>query len=172
MNKPEFLPLKIAIIVVSDSRTEQTDTSGKNLTNFLTEAGHFLEEKCIVPDDIYQIRAVISRWIVDPNVDIIISTGGTGITGRDGTFEAVMPLFDKVIEGFGEIFRWLSYKEISTSTIQSRVTAGVANGKYIFCLPGSASACKTGWEKILIKQLDIRTKPCNLAELIPRLKEK
>ena len=133
MKQLRFLPLKIAVMVVSDTRTEQTDTSGKNLITFLTDAGHFLAEKCIVPDDIYEIRAVISRWIVDPNVDIVISTGGTGITGRDGTFEAVIPLFDKLIEGFGEIFRWLSYNEISTSTIQSRVTAGVANGKYIFC---------------------------------------
>ena len=172
MKQLSFLPLKIAVMVVSDTRTEQTDTSGKNLITLLTDAGHFLAEKCIVPDDIYEIRAVISRWIVDPNVDIVISTGGTGITGRDGTFEAVLPLFDKLIEGFGEIFRWLSYNEISTSTIQSRVTAGVVNGKYIFCLPGSVSACKTGWEKIIVKQLDIRTKPCNLAELIPRLKEK
>ena len=159
-------------MVVSDSRSEKTDTSGKILTKYLTEAGHILAEKCFVPDNIYQIRAVLSRWIVDPSLDIVITTGGTGLTGRDGTFEAVVPLFDKLIEGFGEIFRWLSYEEISTSTIQSRVTAGVANGKYIFCLPGSTGACKTGWEKILVKQFDIRTKPCNLAELIPRLKEK
>ena len=168
-------------MVVSDSRSEETDTSGKILTKYLTEdiltkylteEGHTLTEKCFVPDDIYQIRAVLSRWIIDPSIDIIITTGGTGLTGRDGTFEAAIPLFDKLIEGFGEIFRWVSYQEISTSTIQSRVTAGIANGKYIFCLPGSTGACKTGWEKILVKQLDIRTKPCNFAELIPRLKEK
>ena len=159
-------------MVVSDSRSEKTDTSGKILTKDLIKAGHTLAEKCFVPDNIYQIRAVLSRWIVDPSVDIVITTGGTGLTGRDGTFEAVVPLFDKLIEGVGEVFRWLSYDEISTSTIQSRVTAGVANGKYIFCLPGSTGACKTGWEKILVKQLDIRTKPCNFAELIPRLKEK
>ncbi len=171
MQKDNFLPLKISIMVVSDSRSEKTDTSGKLLTKSLIEAGHSLAEKCFVPDNIYQIRAVLSRWIVDPSVDIIITTGGTGLTGRDGTFEAVIPLFDKLIDGFGEIFRWLSYDEISTSTIQSRVTAGVSNGKYIFCLPGSSGACKTGWEKILVKQLDIRTKPCNFAELIPRLKE-
>ena len=172
METREFLTLRIAILVVSDSRTDQTDTSGKILNKLLTEAGHSLAEKSIVPDDIYKSRAVISCWIVDPSIDIVISTGGTGLTGRDGTFEAVIPLFDKIIEGFGEIFRWISFNEISTSTIQSRVTAGVANGKYIFCLPGSAGACKTGWEKILVKQLDIRTKPCNFAELIPRLKEK
>ena len=172
MQKDIFLPLRISIMIVSDSRSEKTDTSGKILTKDLIKAGHTLAEKCFVPDNIYQIRAVLSRWIVDPSVDIVITTGGTGLTGRDGTFEAVIPLFDKLIEGFGEIFRWLSYNEISTSTIQSRVTAGVANGKYIFCLPGSTGACKTGWEKILVKQLDNRTKPCNFAELIPRLKEK
>lgn len=172
MQKNKFLPLRISIMVVSDSRSEETDTSGKILTKYLTEEGHTLTEKCFVPDDIYQIRAVLSRWIIDPSIDIIITTGGTGLTGRDGTFEAAIPLFDKLIEGFGEIFRWVSYQEISTSTIQSRVTAGIANGKYIFCLPGSTGACKTGWEKILVKQLDIRTKPCNFAELIPRLKEK
>ena len=167
----DFLPLRISIMVVSDSRTEITDTSGKILTEYLSKDGHYLAEKCFVPDNIYQIRAVMSRWIVDPSVDIVITTGGTGLTGRDGTFEAVIPLFDKLIEGFGEIFRSLSYDEISTSTIQSRVTAGVANGTYIFCLPGSAGACKTGWKKILSKQLDIRTKPCNFVEIIPRLKE-
>ena len=172
MQKDIFLPLRISIMIVSDSRTEKTDTSGKILTKDLIKAGHTLAEKCFVPDNIYQIRAVLSRWIIDPSVDIVITTGGTGLTGRDGTFEAVIPLFDKLIDGFGEIFRWLSYNEISTSTIQSRVTAGVANGKYIFCLPGSTGACKTGWEKILVKQLDNRTKPCNFAELIPRLTEK
>ena len=148
MKQLDFLPLRISILVVSDSRTEETDTSGKILTERLTEEGHILAEKCIVPDDIYQIRAVLSRWIVDPAVDIILSTGGTGLTGRDGTPEAVFPLFDKVIEGFGELFRRISYDEISTSTIQSRVTAGVANGTYIFCLPGSSGACRTGWDKI------------------------
>ena len=172
MKQLDFLPLRISILVVSDSRTEETDTSGKILTERLTEEGHILAGKCIVPDDIYQIRAVMSRWIVDPAVDIILSTGGTGLTGRDGTPEAVFPLFDKVIEGFGELFRRISYDEISTSTIQSRVTAGVANGTYIFCLPGSSGACRTGWDKILVTQLDIRSRPCNFAELIPRLIEK
>ena len=163
MKQLDFLPLRISILVVSDSRTEETDTSGKILTERLTEEGHILAGKCIVPDDIYQIRAVMSRWIVDPAVDIILSTGGTGLTGRDGTPEAVFPLFDKVIEGFGELFRRLSYDEISTSTIQSRVTAGVANGTYIFCLPGSSGACRTGWDKILATQLYIRIQPCNFA---------
>ena len=168
----EFKPLNIAILIVSDTRTIEEDTSGKLLEERLLEEGHNLIEQELVPDNIYRIRVFLSKWIADEQVDIIITTGGTGLTGRDGTFEAVTPLFDKLIEGFGEIFRWLSYDEISTSTIQSRVTAGVANGKYIFCLPGSKGACKTGWEKILVKQLDIRNKPCNFAELIPRLKEK
>ena len=171
MKQPDFLPLRISILVVSDSRTAETDTSGKLLAERLTSAGHALAEKCFVPDDIYQIRAVLSRWIVDPAVDIVLTTGGTGLTGRDGTPEAAVPLFDKVIEGFGEMFRWLSYEEISTSTIQSRVTAGVANCTYIFCLPGSAGACRTGWDKILASQLDIRSRPCNFAEIIPRLTE-
>ena len=171
MKQQNFLPLQISVLVVSDTRTEETDTSGKIFAERLTEEGHSLAEKCIVPDDIYQIRAVLSRWIVDPAVDIILTTGGTGLTGRDGTPEAVIPLFDKVIEGFGEMFRQISYDEISTSTIQSRVTAGVANGTYIFCLPGSSGACRTGWDKILSTQLDIRSRPCNFAEMLPRLTE-
>ena len=171
MKQQNFLPLRISVLVVSDTRTEETDTSGKIFAERLTEDGHSLAEKCIVPDDIYQIRAVLSRWIVDPAVDIILTTGGTGLTGRDGTPEAVIPLFDKVIEGFGEMFRQISYDEISTSTIQSRVTAGVANGTYIFCLPGSSGACRTGWDKILSTQLDIRSRPCNFAEMLPRLTE-
>ena len=171
MKQQNFLPLRISVLVVSDTRTEETDTSGKIFAERLTEEGHSLAEKCIVPDDIYQIRAVLSRWIVDPAVDIILTTGGTGLTGRDGTPEAVIPLFDKVIEGFGEMFRQISYDEISTSTIQSRVTAGVANGTYIFCLPGSSGACRTGWDKILSTQLDIRNRPCNFAEMLPRLTE-
>ena len=171
MKQQNFLPLRISVLVVSDTRTEETDTSGKIFAERLTEEGHSLAEKCIVPDDIYQIRAVLARWIVDPAVDIILTTGGTGLTGRDGTPEAVIPLFDKVIEGFGEMFRQISYDEISTSTIQSRVTAGVANGTYIFCLPGSSGACRTGWDKILSTQLDIRSRPCNFAEMLPRLTE-
>ena len=171
MKQIDFQPLRISVLVISDTRTADTDTSGKILAERLTEAGHTLAEKCFVPDDKYHIRAVLSRWIVDPAVDIVLTTGGTGLTGRDETPEAVRPLFDKVIEGFGEMFRWLSYEEISTSTIQSRVTAGVANGTYIFCLPGSSGACRTGWDKILATQLDIRSRPCNFAELLPRLTE-
>ena len=172
MKKIKFLPLRISVLVVSDTRTSETDTSGKILVERLTKAGHLLAEKCIVPDDIYQIRSILSRWIVDSEVEIIITSGGTGLTGRDGTPEAAFALFDKEIEGFGELFRSVSYEEIATSTIQSRVTAGVANGTYIFCLPGSSGACSTGWDKILETQLDIRNNPCNFAELLPRLTEK
>ena len=172
MKKSKFLPLRISVLVVSDSRTEKTDKSGKLLVERLTKAGHLLAEKCIVHDNVYQIRSVLSRWIADSTIEIIITSGGTGLTGRDGTPEAASVLFDKEIEGFGELFRLKSYEEIATSTIQSRVTAGVANGTYIFCLPGSSGACSTGWDKILEKQLDIRNKPCNFAELLPRLTEK
>ena len=172
MKKSKFLPLRISVLVVSDSRTEKTDKSGKLLVDRLTKAGHLLAEKCIVHDNIYQIRSILSRWIADSAIEIIITSGGTGLTGRDGTPEAASVLFDKEIEGFGELFRWISYEEIATSTIQSRVTAGVANGTYIFCLPGSSGACSTGWDKILETQLDIRNKPCNFAELLPRLTEK
>ena len=172
MKKSKFLPLRISVLVVSDSRTEKTDKSGKLLVDRLIKAGHLLAEKCIVHDNVYQIRSILSRWIADSAIEIIITSGGTGLTGRDGTPEAASVLFDKEIEGFGELFRWKSYEEIATSTIQSRVTAGVANGTYIFCLPGSSGACSTGWDKILETQLDIRNKPCNFAELLPRLTEK
>ena len=172
MKKSQFLSLRISVLVVSDTRTESTDTSGKILVERLTKAGHLLYEKCIVSDDVYQIRSILSRWIADPKVEIIITSGGTGLTGRDGTPEAASVLFDKEIVGFGELFRWVSYEEIASSTIQSRVTAGVANGTYIFCLPGSSGACRTGWDKILSTQLDINNRPCNLAELLPRLNEK
>ena len=172
MKKSKFLPLRISVLVVSDSRTEKTDKSGKLLVERLTKAGHLLAEKCIVHDNIYQIRSILSRWIADSAIEIIITSGGTGLTGRDGTPEAASVLFDKEIEGFGELFRSISYEEIATSTIQSRVTAGVSNGTYIFCLPGSSGACSTGWDKILERQLDIRNKPCNFAELLPRLTEK
>ena len=138
MKKSKFLPLRISVLVVSDSRTEKTDKSGKLLVERLTKAGHLLAEKCIVHDNVYQIRSVLSRWIADSAIEIIITSGGTGLTGRDGTPEAASVLFDKEIEGFGELFRWISYEEISTSTIQSRVIAGVAYGTYIFCLPGSS----------------------------------
>jgi molybdopterin adenylyltransferase len=161
----------IAVLTVSDSRTEATDNSGQFLIESLTAAGHILAEKQIVPDNIYQIRAVISRWIADDSVQAILTTGGTGVTGRDITPEAIQPLFDKVIPGFGEVFRMISYLEIKTSTLQSRAIAGVANGTYIFCLPGSTGACRTGWEQIIQAQLDSRHSPCNLVELMPRLQE-
>lgn len=171
MSDREFKPLNIAVLVVSDSRTEKTDKSGKLLVRRLEEAGHRLHEKAIVTDDVYQIRAAVSRWCADTGVDAVLATGGTGVTGRDGTPEAVSVLFDKEIEGFGELFRFLSYEEIATSSLQSRAVAGVANGTYIFCLPGSSGACATGWDRIISLQLDYRTRPCNLVELMPRLKE-
>jgi molybdopterin adenylyltransferase len=167
----DFLPLSIAVLTVSDSRTEETDKSGQLLVKRLEAAGHGLAEKAIVPDDMYQIRAVVSRWIADGSVDAVIATGGTGVTGRDGTPEAVLPLLDKVVEGFGEIFRSISFEEIGTSSLQSRALGGVANGTYIFCLPGSSGACRTAWDEILAAQLDHRTRPCNFVELLPRLTE-
>ncbi|EIJ44204.1 molybdenum cofactor biosynthesis protein B [Beggiatoa alba B18LD] len=168
----EFKPIRIAVLTISDTRTEADDTSGQLLVDKLTQAGHVLAEKAIVKDDIYQIRAIVSRWIADADVHAIISTGGTGVTGRDGTPEAIKPLLDKELEGFGEIFRMVSYEEIKTSTIQSRAIAGVANGTYIFCVPGSSGACRTAWEKLIQDQLDYRHRPCNLVELMPRLLEK
>ncbi|HHH45167.1 MAG TPA: molybdenum cofactor biosynthesis protein B [Gammaproteobacteria bacterium] len=166
-----FVPLDIAILTVSDSRTEENDTSGRTLAERLVEAGHRLAEKVIVPDDIYAIRAIVSRWIADPGVQVVITTGGTGVTGRDGTPEAVQVLLDKELEGFGEIFRAISFEEIQTSTIQSRALGGVANGTIIFCVPGSSGACRTAWDKLIQKQLDHRTRPCNFVELMPRLNE-
>ncbi|WP_196435215.1 molybdenum cofactor biosynthesis protein B [Methylomonas sp. LL1] len=168
----EFIPLNIAILTVSDTRTEADDISGLALVTGLTEAGHKLGDKKIVPDDIYQIRAIVSQWIADSEIQIIISTGGTGVTGRDGTPEAVTPLLDKLLDGFGEVFRMVSYQEIKSSTMQSRAVAGVANGTYIFCLPGSSGACRTAWQHLIKDQLDYRTRPCNLVQLIPRLLEK
>jgi molybdenum cofactor biosynthesis protein B len=167
-----FIPLNIAVLTVSDTRTEDNDVSGQVLAERLTGAGHRLAEKCIVPDDIYQIRAALSRWIADASVQAILTTGGTGVTGRDGTPEAASVLFDKALDGFGEVFRALSFDEIGASAIQSRALAGVANGTYIFCLPGSSGACRTAWDRLLKAQLDYRTRPCNLAELMPRLLEK
>jgi molybdenum cofactor biosynthesis protein B len=169
--KGRFIPVNIAVLTVSDSRTEETDKSGRLLCDRIQSAGHTLAEKAIVPDNIYQIRAVVSRWIADEAVQAIITTGGTGVTGRDGTPEAMQPLLDKEISGFGEIFRMISYQDIKTSTIQSRALAGVANGTYIFCLPGSSGACRTGWDELIQDQLDVRHSPCNLAELMPRLRE-
>ena len=153
-NEREFKPLNIAVMTVSDTRTEETDKSGNTLVKLLTEAGHALANKQIVPDNIYRIRAVVSQWIADSNINAVITTGGTGITGRDTTPEAVAALFDKQIDGFGELFRAISYEEINTSTMQSRAVGGVANATFIFCLPGSTGACRTGWGKIISHQLD------------------
>lgn len=168
----EFIPLNIAVLTVSDTRTEADDASGPTLATGLSAAGHKLYEKTIVPDDIYQIRAVVSRWIADAAVNAVITTGGTGVTGRDGTPEAITPLLDKVLDGFGEIFRMISYHDIKSSTMQSRAVAGVANGTFIFCVPGSSNACKTAWDSLIKDQLDFRTRPCNLVQLMPRLLEK
>lgn len=167
----EFIPLNIAVLTVSDSRDERSDKSGRVLVERLETAGHRLADKQIVPDDIYRIRAVVSRWCIDENIQVILTTGGTGVTGRDGTPEAVRVLFDKTIDGFGEMFRQISYTQIKTSTLQSRAIAGVANGRYIFCLPGSSGACATAWDELICAQLDYRTRPCNLVELMPRLLE-
>jgi molybdenum cofactor biosynthesis protein B len=159
-------------MTVSDTRTEDNDSSVRALAERLGGAGHRLAEKVIVPDDIYAIRAVVSRWIADPDVHAVITTGGTGVTGRDGTPEAVEVLFDKKIDGFGEIFRMVSYEEIQTSTIQSRALAGVANGTVVFCVPGSSGACRTAWDRLISHQLDHRTQPCNLVEQMPRMTER
>jgi molybdenum cofactor biosynthesis protein B len=156
---------------VSDTRTVVDDTSGDYLCAALAAAGHRLHARAIVRDDRYVMRAIVSGWIADPEINGIIVTGGTGFTGRDSTPEAIGPLLDKEMPGFGEMFRALSYDEIGTSTLQSRAFAGLTNAKFIFCLPGSTSACRTAWEKLICHQLDARTKPCNLAGLIPRLGE-
>ncbi len=166
-----FVSLPIAVLTVSDTRGEADDKSGKLLVERLKEAGHSLAEKIIVPDDVYQVRAVVSNWIADEAVKVVISTGGTGITGRDTTPEAVQPLLDMQIDGFGELFRQLSFEEIGSSTIQSRALGGVANGTLVFVLPGSSGACRTAWDRILQPQLDLRTKPCNFVSLMPRLRE-
>jgi len=166
-----FKPLNIAVLTISDTRGEAEDVSGKKLVSALTDASHKNAEKSIVRDDKYAIRSVVSRWIATPDVDVVLTTGGTGITGRDGTPEAIKPLLDKEIEGFGEMFRVLSYNDIKTSTLQSRALAGVANATYIFVLPGSSGACMTAWNELISHQLDARTKPCNLVQLMPRLNE-
>lgn len=168
----EFTPLNIAVLTISDTRDESNDKSGAVLVEQIFNTGHHVAERTIVPDNIYQIRAIVSQWIVNSNIDVIITTGGTGVTGRDGTPEAITPLLDKTLEGFGEVFRFISFNEIKTSTIQSRAIAGVANGTYIFCLPGSANACQTAWNNLIQAQLDSRTRPCNLVQLMPRLLEK
>lgn len=166
------LSLKIGVLTISDSRDESTDTSGRYLAEQIKQAGHELVDKRIVADNIYRIRALVSQWIADEQTQVIICNGGTGLTGRDGTPEAIAPLLDKVIDGFGEMFRAISLTEIGTSALQSRALAGVANGTVIFCLPGSTHACQTAWGNIIEQQLDSRTRPCNLVQLIPRLTEK
>jgi molybdopterin adenylyltransferase len=162
-----FIPLHIAILTISDTRNDDTDSSGNTLVDLVLNAGHHCATKVIVPDDIYQIRAVSSQWIADPDIDVIITTGGTGFAGRDSTPEAMQVLFDKTIEGFGELFRQQSFAEIGTSTIQSRCLAGLANHTVIFCLPGSTGACRTGWS-LIAPQLDATHRPCNfVAHLRP-----
>lgn len=166
-----FIPLNIAVMTVSDSRTEADDKSGNILVDRLEGVGHKLADKKIVIDDRYKIRAVLSQWIADADLHAVIITGGTGLTGRDITPEAVKPLFDKEIEGFGELFRYLSYLTIKTSSLQSRAISGLANGTPIFCLPGSPGACKDAWDGIIVHQLDRRHRPCNLVEMMPRFLE-
>lgn len=172
MPERSFQPLKIAILTVSDTRTLETDGSGQLLQERLLAAGHHEPLRALVADNLYEIRAILSNWIAQADIDVIITTGGTGVTGRDGTPEAARVLFDKTLEGFGELFRIRSHEEIGSSTMQSRAIAGVANGTYIFCLPGSSGACRLGWDDIIGPQLDLRTRPCNLVELMPRLKER
>lgn len=163
--------LAIALLTISDTRSLADDASGDQLQQCLEQAGHRLNERMLCADDRYRIRAELSRWIADPNVDVVITSGGTGLTGRDGTPEAVEPLLDKTIDGFGELFRVLSFESIGTSTLQSRCLAGVANGTFVFVLPGSLDAVTTAWERLIHAQLDAETRPCNLAQLRERLKE-
>ena len=170
MKKP-FLPVRIAVLTVSDTRTPETDRSGDILAARITAAGHIVAARAIVPDDAAQLAATLSGWIAASAVDVVISTGGTGVTGRDVTPEAFDRVIEKRIEGFGELFRMLSYQKIGTSTIQSRALAGVAGGTYLFALPGSTGAVKDGWDDILVWQLDSRHVPCNFVELMPRLRE-
>jgi molybdenum cofactor biosynthesis protein B len=166
-----FQPLRIAVLTVSDSRTLKEDRSGDILVERLTAAGHELADRDIVKDDHLAIAARFKAWIEDPNIEVVISTGGTGVTGRDITPEALSEVVEKEIPGFGEMFRMISFQKIGTSALQSRATAGVAKGTYLFVLPGSTGACKDGWDEILKNQLDVRHRPCNFAELIPRLRE-
>lgn len=162
----EFVPVNIALLTVSDTRTSETDTSGDCLATLLKEDGHLLADRTIVKDDIYSIRAVTSQWIADRKIEAIVITGGTGFSGRDNTPEAMAPLFDKTVEGFGELFRQISFNEIGTSTIQSRALAGLANQTVIFCVPGSTNACRTAWQGVIREQLNATNKPCNFVTLI------
>ena len=167
-----FIPVRIAVLTVSDTRTAESDSSGAWLAAAIADAGHVVVARAIVPDDSAKIRAAVQAWIEDPDIDAVISTGGTGLTGRDVTPEAVAPLFDKVIEGFAVVFHNVSFQSVGLSTMQSRACAGVANGTFIFCLPGSGGAVRDGWEKVISPQLDARTRPCNLVEILPRLGER
>ncbi|KRP45808.1 molybdenum cofactor biosynthesis protein B [Pseudomonas libanensis] len=162
-----FVPLHIAVLTISDTRTFDTDTSGQTLAGLLQTAGHVLIDRALVKDDIYQIRAIVSRWIADPQVQVVLMTGGTGFTARDNTPQAVLPLLDKQVEGFGELFRQVSLAEVGMSSLQSRALAGMSNGVLVCCVPGSPGACRTAWNMILLEQLDSRTGPCNFA---PHLK--
>jgi len=166
-----FVPVNIAILTVSDSRTFETDTSGQTLVDRAEAAGHKVIDRAIVTDDVERIQAKLKQWIADPEVDCVISTGGTGVTGRDVTPEAFEALYEKHIAGFGEAFRFISFQKIGTSAMQSRATAGVAGGTYLFALPGSSGACRDGWDDILVYQLDNRFRPCNFVEIMPRLLE-
>jgi molybdenum cofactor biosynthesis protein B len=171
MTTTDFIPLSLCVLTVSDTRSAADDTSGDYLVTALEAAGHRLSARALLPDDRYLLRALVSQWIADTRVDGVLVTGGTGFTGRDSTPEALTPLLDKQMPGFGELFRAISVEEIGTSALQSRAFAGLANGTFVFCLPGSTSACRTAWDRIIRAQLDVRTKPCNLATLKPRLKE-
>ena len=166
-----FKPLRICVMTISDTRTDETDTSGHLLAERVKEAGHEVADKAIVPDEVNAIRAVMRMWIADRNIDAVVTTGGTGLTGRDVTPEAVRPLFDKEIEGFNTVWHLVSFQSVGTSTLQSRACAGVANATFIFCLPGSNGAVKDGWDKLIRWQLDSRHMPCNMVELMPRLME-
>jgi molybdenum cofactor biosynthesis protein B len=166
------ISLNVAVVTISDTRNKDNDTSGKKLIELIGLSSHQIIDRAIVKDDIYAIRACLSVWIHDPSIQVIITTGGTGLTGRDGTPEAIKPLLDKIIDGFAEYFRMLSIEEIGTSALQSRCLAGVSNGTFVFCLPGSTAACELGWNKIIMPQLSSDTKPCNLVDLTQRLLEK
>ena len=170
--KRPFLPVSIAVLTVSDTRTPADDRSGDTLAERLTKSGHTLAARAIVKDDAPSIVEQLNAWIDTPDIDVVLATGGTGVTGRDVTPEAVLSVCEKEIPGFGELFRWISFQKIGTSTIQSRATAGVARGTYLFALPGSPGACRDAWDEILVHQLDNRFRPCNFVELMPRLQEK
>ncbi|MEW6330640.1 MAG: molybdenum cofactor biosynthesis protein B [Pseudomonadota bacterium] len=168
--KGPFIPLNVAVLTVSDTRTRENDTSGDVIQERLTTAGHKVAARAILRDDVEKLREQLRAWMADKNIDVVISTGGTGLTKRDVTPEAFEPLFTKAIPGFGELFRWLSYEEIGTSTIESRAFAGVADDTIVFCLPGSTGACRTGMDKIILPQLNATTAPCNLTEMLPRIR--